>query len=113
MIFRVDGAGKGIIATPVETWKQWCLKAASTERYRFRAYSKQYGAEWAPLNDYDSKKAKESWIERTITETLLADPLKRTAYVKNFTYIWDTDSANVGFTIFGQDGMEATLHVQF
>lgn len=110
--FRTDGAGKSIRATPVETWIQWCIKAVSTERYRFRAYSNQYGAEWSQLEGYTSQTAKESWIERTITETLLADSLKRTSYVKGFTYAWDTDSVTVGFTIYGQKGMEATLSVR-
>lgn len=110
--FRIDGAGKSVDATPVEAWVQWCIKAINTERYRFRAYSAQYGAEWAQVDNYDSQKAKESWIERTITETLLADPLKRTAYVKSFSYVWESDSIGVGFTIYGQSGMEATLHVR-
>lgn len=110
--FRIDGAGKSVAATPVETWKQWCLKAVATERFRCRSYSKQYGAEWDQLSNYSKRKAKESWIERTITETLLADPLKRTSYVKGFTYDWDTDSGIIGFTIYGQNGMEATLHVR-
>ncbi|MBC3798017.1 DUF2634 domain-containing protein [Acetobacterium tundrae] len=110
--FRIDGAGKSVMASPVETWIHWCIKAVNTERYNCRAYSKNYGAEWSQLDGYDSQKAKESWIERTITETLLADPLKRTSFVKNFVYDWDTDSGIITFAVVGQKGMEATLYVQ-
>ena len=110
--FRSNGAGKSIKASPVENWIQWCMKAVNTERYRFRAYRQRYGAEWARLEDYNDPYAKESWIERTITETLLADPLKRTACVKDFNYTWDGDSADVDFAIYNQDGMKATLYVK-
>lgn len=106
--FVIDGAGKSVVADPVDAWILWCLKAVGTERFNFRAYSSQYGAEMDAIRNYDQKGG-ESWIERTISETLLADPLQRTAYVKDFSYVWSPDSVAVAFVAIGQDGMAATL----
>lgn len=106
--FRINGSGKAVLADPVDSWIQWCVKAVNTERFRYRAYSQQYGAELEGVNQYDQK-GRESWIERTISETLLADPLQRTAYAKDFSYFWKSDTVKIVFTVVGQDGMEATL----
>ncbi|MEG1904890.1 MAG: DUF2634 domain-containing protein [Bacteroidales bacterium] len=107
--FRVDGSGKSVLASPIDTWVQWCVKAINTERFKRKAYSNQYGAEIDEITQYNTRQARECWIERTISETLLADPLQRTSYTKKFAYNWMGDDVTVVFTICGQDGMEATI----
>ncbi|MCB6569975.1 DUF2634 domain-containing protein [Eubacterium limosum] len=106
--FLLDNTGKVPLAEPVDTWIQWCVKALATERFAFRSYSTEYGAEYQPTMSMEQK-ACENWIERTISETLLADPLQRTAFVKDFSYSHYSDCLFVTFMVCGQDGMEATL----
>ena len=47
----------------------------------------------------DSRAAQESAFERTIVESLLADPYNRTAFVNNFEFTWGADSLHIAFNV--------------
>ncbi|MCC3374741.1 DUF2634 domain-containing protein [Cohnella sp. REN36] len=88
--FVLTPTGKVASSEGREAWLEWCKKALMTERYRYLAYSRDYGQEY---EDYIglglSRAATESEIQRISTETLMADP--RTAKVGGFTFRWDGD----------------------
>ena len=43
--FLIDSAGRPVMADTQETFEQWCLKVATTERGSRLAYSTNYGVE--------------------------------------------------------------------
>lgn len=109
--FATDIGGKMIKTDEKTAWIQWCLKTAMTERYAYLGYSKNIGTEMIPAMQEPTKKAQESAIERTLTEALMADPYKRTLYVKNFVFEWKNDRVDVAFEIGNIDQVNATLTV--
>lgn len=42
-----------------------------------------------------------SYLEKTVTEALLADPYGRTKRVYDFTFVWQTDGVEVTFWVSG------------
>jgi hypothetical protein len=112
--FVTDGTGKLQAADEYNAWIQWCLKAVYTERYAYLAYSDEYGAELEEImRGNENKSAKESSIARTITDTLMADPAKRTISVANFNFDWKNDSIYVSFEVVAANIGKATLTVQY
>lgn len=99
--FLLDNAGRIKTAIPYDTWVQWCLKTVYTQRWAYMGYSDQIGVELEEAFNQDEKSAQESYIERTITEALLADPYGRTKRVYDFIFEWQTDGVKVTFTISG------------
>lgn len=97
-------------ATPYDAWVQWCLKAVVTERYAFYAYGTNEGVEMIDALNEPVRAAQESSIERTVTEALLADPYKRTLYVRDFVFVWGVDSLDVTCTIGGVWEREASIN---
>jgi hypothetical protein len=83
--------GKVAESTGADAWLEWCQKALLTERYRYLAYSRQYGQEFDDLMArHLSRAANESEIQRITRETLMVDP--RTASVDRFTFRWEGDA---------------------
>ena len=80
---------------------QWCLKTVLTQRWAFFAYSSQAGVEIEEAFAQQDRKAQESYMEKTITEALLADPYQRTRRVYDFTFVWKTDGVEVTFWVNG------------
>jgi hypothetical protein len=88
--FVLTSTGKIAGADGTGAWLEWCAKALQTERYRYLAYSRNYGQEFDSLIGLGvSRAAVESEIVRIATETLMADP--RTASVRGFVFEWDGD----------------------
>ncbi len=86
--FVTTPSGRFVETVNVDAWVEWCRKALMTARYRFLAYSRDYGQEFERLIGQGfTRKANESEIKRMAKECLMADP--RTADVKNFTFDWD------------------------
>jgi len=97
----LDGNGEIKTATPYDTWVQWCLKTVLTQRWAFFAYSSQAGVEMEEAFAQQDRKAQQSYIEKTVTEALLADPYQRTKRVYDFTFVWQTDGVEVTFWVNG------------
>ena len=99
--FSLDSNGEIKTATPYDAWVQWCLKTVLTQRWAFLAYSTQAGVEIEEAFAQQDRKAQESYMEKTITEALLADPYQRTKRVYDFTFVWKTDGVEVTFWVNG------------
>ncbi len=99
--FSLESNGEIKTATPYDAWVQWCLKTVLTQRWAFLAYSTQAGVEIEEAFAQQDRKAQESYMEKTITEALLADPYQRTKRVYDFTFVWKTDGVEVTFWVNG------------
>ncbi len=103
--FLFDAAGRVIMADGKETFEQWCIKVCATERGTRLAYSDKIGTEFeAALKEPDQNAVKSS-IVRTITETILVNPVAE--WVKNFSFTTEGDSLWVTFTVKGRPWAEA------
>ena len=99
--FSLESNGEIKTATPYDAWVQWCLKTVLTQRWAFLAYSTQAGVEIEEAFAQQDRKAQESYMEKTITEALSADPYQRTKRVYDFTFVWKTDGVEVTFWVNG------------
>ncbi len=108
MEFVVDGGGRIKEADEDEAWIIWCYKALLTARYRYAIYSDNYGSELEEIigRNYP-KEVLQSEIERTVKETLLADP--RTASVDNFSFEFLDDGVYFTCEVTNTRGSTATL----
>lgn len=81
----------GVAQTPgMEAWLEWCRKAVRTARYRYMAYTRDYGQEFDDLiARHLSRAGNEAEIKRMATEALMVDP--RTAKVSDFSFEWRND----------------------
>ena len=80
-----------------EAIKVWVYKALATERYRYEAYSWQYGIEVKPfIGLVMSVEERISELKRIIIECLMVNP-----------YIVSVDSFD-----FKQEGVKATVEIQ-
>ncbi len=99
--FNIDNAGRIETASPYEVWIQWCMKTIYTQRWAYLGYSDQIGVEIEEAFNQEDKGTRESYIEYTVSEALLADPYNRTKRVYDFNFKWENDSVKVGFTVSG------------
>lgn len=104
--FVFDTRGRIKIATPQETFEQWCIKVACTERFSKLAYTDRYGVELNYIPTMDDVYAAKSQIIRTITEAIMANP--QTESVKNFSFKVKGDNVWVSFEVKGKSFDEAT-----
>ena len=105
--------GKIKLATEQELLMMWCVKAIATERYSLMAYTDNYGVELESAMQIVDKKARESAIEKTITETLMADPLQRIYAVRDFIFTRNApDSTIVEFTVVTRDNLSFKLSAE-
>lgn len=110
--FLRDGANKLVQADGREAFAQWCQKVVATEREEFLAYSEEIGTEFEDMDDFPDRTARESEIERTITEALLVHPA--TEYVRNFKFDYSSGMAVVTFSVKGyQWEEEETISTNF
>lgn len=96
--FLLDGKNKILDSNGIESWKSWCINCLHTERYKYLAYSTDYGIEIEAAMKAESKEEAESILTRQITEAILADPYERAEYIKNIEFNWtapDSIVANV------------------
>ena len=102
--FPRDGMNKLQDSTGIDSWKSWCINCLHTERYKHLAYSTDFGIETEAAMKASSRYEAESILTRQITEALMADPYKRTAYVSKVKYDWTApDTVVVAVTIHGID----------
>lgn len=110
--FALDSSGRIKTAASYDSWVQWCLKTIYTERFAFLAYSGQAGTEIEEALKQNEKALSESYIEKTVTEALLADPYSRTVRVYDFIFNWETDSVDVDLKVSGIWDKDAALNVK-
>lgn len=108
-VFNPDGTPK--MATPKETFEQWCIKTCLTERKTRPAYTDKFGVEFKELAGMNNHEAVKSKIIRTITEAIMAHP--QTAWVKNFSFKIKGDNIYISFTVKGKDFDESRLTVLY
>ena len=97
--FIRDATGKVMMNDGLEAYRIWCVKAVQTARYGCRAYNEDIGSEMDNAMKEADENAVELAIERTVKETLLANP--RTETVEDFSFSWDGDSVKVTFWVHG------------
>lgn len=89
--------GKNVIVTELEAVKVWVWKALQTQRYRYLAYSWNYGSELEDLVSQGlSTAALKSELERYLTESLLINPY--ITGIKNVVITVEGSKADVAFT---------------
>jgi len=90
--------GKNIIVTGLEAVKVWIWKALQTPRYRYLAYSWNYGNELEDLISQGlSNEALKSELERNLKEALLINPYIES--IKDISISVEGSKANVDFTV--------------
>ena len=88
----------------IDSWKSWCVNCIRTERYQHLANPSYFGIETELAMRASSREEAESILTRQITEALMADPYKRTAYVEEIEYDWTApDAVEVSVTVHGID----------
>ncbi len=107
--FVTDGAGKLLYGSGKDAWVLWCTKAILTQRWAHLGYNANEGIEADEAFKEPDRKAAESAFERTITEALLADPMGRTAQVRDFAFTWEADSLWIECVAVGADGDTASI----
>lgn len=102
--FKRDGGNKLLDSDGIESWRSWCINCMQTERYKYLAYSSDFGIELDAVFAAESREEAESILVREITEALLADPYERTDYVADIEISWiQPDSVEVSATVHGID----------
>ena len=76
--FLYDGGGRRLTVTENEAIKVWIYKALRTERFRYLAYSWQYGLELEPfIGKVMSVQQRYSELKHVIIECLMVNPYIR------------------------------------
>lgn len=102
--FMRDGRHRIIASDGIESWKSWCINCIQTERYKYLAYSSDFGVEWEKVFAATSREEAESILIRQATEAILADPYGRAAYIDNISCTWPkADAVLVEATVHGID----------
>lgn len=110
--FIKDGAGHPLYGSGYDAWVLWCTKSILTQRWAHSGYSANEGIEAEQAFQEPDRQAAESAFERTITEALLADPMGRTAQVRDFEFSWEADSLWISCVIVGTDGDTASIRAK-
>lgn len=97
-VFTINNIGQAVIGDAEDAYQFWVVKCLLTERYKYLAYSDDFGVEMEEIlrSDYP-RDIKESEIERTIVEALTVD--ERTVSVTNFEFKWEGDAMTVHFLV--------------
>lgn len=91
--FTRDGRNRMLDSTGIESWKSWCINCIQTERYKYQAYSSDFGIELDKVFRASSREEAESILTREITEAVLADDYQRTEYIESITFNWTAPDA--------------------
>lgn len=110
--FVVDGGGRMVYGTGYEAWVLWCCKTIQTQRWAHLAYGGDIGTELVEAFSLGDRKAQESFLERTVTEALLADPMGRAVRVYDFAFLWGVDAVTLSCVVLGQNGDTASISVK-
>jgi len=102
--FLYDADGRHKIVEGDEAIRIWIYKALSTERFRYLAYSWQYGIELHPfLGKVMSVQQRYSEIKRVIVECLMVNPYIKSIDTIDIQHEGDTVDISITLTtIYGE-----------
>ena len=106
--FLYDAQGKHVIVEGDEAIKIWIYKALSTERFRYLAYSWQYGIELRPfIGKVMGVQQRYSEIKRVIIECLMVNPYIKSIDSVEITHKGDSVSISIVIsTIYGEESVD-------
>lgn len=104
--FLFDSAGRPVMASGKETFEAWCIKVCATERGTRLAYSDKIGTEFESAMKEPDPNAVKSSIVRTITESILVNPVAE--WVKNFSFASEGEHLRVSFEVKGRPWADAS-----
>lgn len=100
--FTRDGRNRLLDSTGIESWKAWCINCIQTQRYKYLAYSSDFGLDLDKVFAASSREEAESILTREITEAIMADDYQRAEYIESIEYDWTApDSVEAHVTIKG------------
>ncbi|MZK53684.1 DUF2634 domain-containing protein [Clostridium beijerinckii] len=102
-IRNADGSIK--VLSEFEAYVQWCQKAMSTRRYKYRAYTSKFGKDI--IGSTLDQDAIELELKRTTQEALMVHPLTKS--VDDFTFTWDDSSVDYTYQVTSTKGQTITL----
>ena len=102
--FRYDSNGQHIIVSGNDALKIWIYKALMTERFRYLAYSWQYGLEVRPyIAKVMGVQERYSEMKRIIIECLMVNPYIKSIDRIDFTAEREKLTVDIGLTtIYGE-----------
>lgn len=100
---NADGSIK--ILSEFEAYVQWCQKAMSTRRYKYRAYTSKFGKDI--IGSTLDQDAIELELKRITQEALMVHPLTKS--VDDFTFTWDDSSVDYTYQVTSTKGQTTTL----
>ena len=102
--FRYDSNGQHIIVSGKDEMKKWIYKAMKTERFRYLAYSWQYGLEVRPyIGKVMGVQERYSEMKRIIIECLMVNPYIKSIDRIDFTAEREKLTVDIGLTtIYGE-----------
>lgn len=102
--FRYDSNGQHIIVSGNDALKIWIYKALMTERFRYLAYSWQYGLEVRPyIGKVMGVQERYSEMKRIIIECLMVNPYIKSIDRIDFTAEREKLTVDIGLTtIYGE-----------
>ena len=105
--FKYDKSGHHVLLEGADALKVWIYKALATERYRYEAYSWQYGIELKPfIGMVMGVEEQISELKRIIIECLMVNPY--IISVDNFEFTQEGASSHVTIeltTVYGEVGV--------
>lgn len=105
--FKYDKSGHHVLLEGADALKVWIYKALATERYRYEAYSWQYGIELKPfIGMVMGVEERISELKRIIIECLMVNPY--IISVDNFEFTQEGASSHVTLeltTVYGEVGV--------
>ena len=106
--FLYDADGRLKIVEGDEAIKIWIYKALSTERFRYLAYSWQYGIELRPfIGKVMSVQQRYSEIKRVIVECLMVNPYIKSIDTIDIQHEGDTVAISITLTtIYGEVSLD-------
>lgn len=105
--FKYNGNGQHIIVSGNDALKIWIYKALMTERFRYLAYSWQYGLEIRPfIGKVMGVQERYSEMKRIIIECLMVNPYIRSIDSIEFTPSREKLTVDINLTtIYGEVSM--------
>ncbi|HEX2986106.1 MAG TPA: DUF2634 domain-containing protein [Caproiciproducens sp.] len=95
--------GKPVIVEGLEAIKIWILKALRTQRYRYLAYTWNYGQEFEDLvGQKFGPEVLKSEAERYLTDTLLINSHIKS--ISNVSVVFDGSKLSIDFTVLTDQG---------
>lgn len=108
--FKKDGKGNYIVLEGNEAIKVWVYKCLKTERYRYRAYFDDYGAELERFVGQPNDGGEGTELYRYVREALLVNPYIRAVNDVSISEVGKRVILNVKLnTVYGDDAVRVEV----